>query len=137
MNFSFESKEDQFINEINITPFVDVMLVLLVIFMISMPAMMHAVEVNLPQSSSQALVNKSEISTLSIDEEGMYMLNKKKLDVADLHFELQQLYQMNPLTVLHIYGDKKVPYEFVAKAMSMAHSIGIEKLGFATMMGSN
>lgn len=137
MDFSFENKEEQFINEMNMTPLIDVMLVLLIIFMITVPVMMHSVDVNLPQASSRALTKKSEIFTLSIDEQGGYVFNNKNLNGDDLLIELQQLHQLNPATMLHIYGDKKVPYEYVAKAMSMAHSIGIEKLGFVTTVGPN
>ena len=79
---SFDSKEEQFINEINMTPFVDVMLVLLIIFMITAPVLKHAVEVNLPQASSKPQVNKPEILNLNIDQNGGYTLDNKRLNRA-------------------------------------------------------
>ena len=70
---TFEGKEDHFINEINMTPFVDVMLVLLIIFMITAPVLKHAVDVNLPQASSKPQITKPDILTLSVDQSGKYM----------------------------------------------------------------
>ncbi len=132
---SFEGKEDHFINEINMTPFVDVMLVLLIIFMITAPVLNHAVDVNLPKASSKSQITKPDILTLSVDQGGKYMLNKTVLNELDLELRLGKIAKDNPQIVLHIYGDKKVEYDHVAKAMSIAHSAGIERVGFVTSPG--
>ncbi|MCX7237263.1 biopolymer transporter ExbD [Polynucleobacter sp.] len=132
---SFDSKEEQFINEINMTPFVDVMLVLLIIFMITAPVLKHAVEVNLPQASSKPQVNKPEILNLNIDQNGGYTLDSKRLSEKELNEQLQQASKSSPQPVLHIYGDKKVEYDYVAKAMSLANAAGVEKVGFVTSPG--
>jgi biopolymer transport protein ExbD len=132
---SFEGKEEQFINEINMTPFVDVMLVLLIIFMITVPVLKHAVDVNLPQASSKPQVNKPEILNLNIDQSGGYTLNQKKIDEKQLKEYLEDAAKSSTQPVLHIYGDRKVEYDYVAKAMSIANSAGIEKVGFVTTPG--
>ncbi|WP_397392516.1 ExbD/TolR family protein [Polynucleobacter sp.] len=132
---TFEGKEDHFINEINMTPFVDVMLVLLIIFMITAPVLKHAVDVNLPQASSKPQITKPDILTLSVDQSGKYMLNKAALSELDLRLQLGKIAKDNLQTVLHIYGDKKAEYDYVAKAMSIAHAAGIEKVGFVTSPG--
>ena len=132
---SFDSQEEHFMSEINMTPFVDVMLVLLIIFMITAPVLKHAVEVNLPQASSKPQINKPEILSLNIDQSGGYILDKKKLSEKGLNEQLQQASKASPQPVLHIYGDKKVEYDYVAKAMSLANGAGIEKVGFVTSPG--
>ncbi len=132
---SFEGKEEQFINEINMTPFVDVMLVLLIIFMITAPVLKHAVDVNLPQATSKPQVTKPEIFNLNIDQTGAYTLNQKRLDEGALRVALQDAAKTGNPVVLHIYGDKKTEYDYVAKAMSIANVAGIEKVGFVTSPG--
>ena len=132
---SFESKEEQFINEINMTPFVDVMLVLLIIFMITAPVLKHAVNVNLPQATSKPQITKPEIFNLNIDQTGAYTLNQKRLDEGALRVVLQDAAKTGNPVVLHIYGDKKTEYDYVAKAMSIANVAGIEKVGFVTSPG--
>lgn len=127
---SLEAKEDAFIHEINMTPFVDVMLVLLIMFMITAPVLKHAVDVNLPQASSKPQVTKPDILILAVSQGGQYTLDKTVLDEGNLDLELEKIAQSNPQTVLHIYGDKKVQYDYVARAMSAAHAAGIVKVGF-------
>ena len=97
---SFDSQEEHFMSEINMTPFVDVMLVLLIIFMITAPVLKHAVEVNLPQASSKPQVNKPEILSLNIDQSGGYILDKKKLTEKELNEQLQQASKASPQPVL-------------------------------------
>lgn len=132
---SFEGKEEQFINEINMTPFVDVMLVLLVIFMITAPVLKHAVDVNLPQATSKPQITKPEVFNLTIDQTGAYTLNQRRHDEGALRLALQDAARAGNPVVLHIYSDKKTEYDYVAKAMSIANVAGIEKVGFVTTPG--
>lgn len=132
---SFAGKEEQLMNEINMTPFVDVMLVLLIIFMITVPVLKHAVDVNLPQASSKSQLSKPEILNLNIDQSGRYILNQNQMDEKQLKQYLENVSKSNVQPVLHIYGDKKVEYDYVAQAMSIASSAGIEKVGFVTTPG--
>jgi len=130
---SLECREDTFIHEINMTPFVDIMLVLLIIFMIAAPVLKHTVNVNLPQASSKPQIGKPDILILSVNQTGQYILDKTVLDLASLNIALGKIAQSNPQTVLHIYGDKQVQYDYVARAMSAAHSAGIIKVGFVML----
>jgi biopolymer transport protein ExbD len=132
---SFAGKEEQLMNEINMTPFVDVMLVLLIIFMITVPVLKHAVDVNLPQASSKSQLSKPEILNLNIDQSGRYVLNQNQMDEKQLKKYLENVSKSNVQPILHIYGDKKVEYDYVAQAMSIASSAGIEKVGFVTTPG--
>jgi biopolymer transport protein ExbD len=132
---SFIEKEEQLMNEINMTPFVDVMLVLLIIFMITVPVLKHAVDVNLPKASSKSQLSKPEILNLNIDQSGRYILNQNQMDEKQLKKYLENVSKSNVQPVLHIYGDKKVEYDYVAQAMSIASSVGIEKVGFVTTPG--
>lgn len=132
---SFAEKEEQLMNEINMTPFVDVMLVLLIIFMVTAPVLKHAVDVNLPQASSKPQLSKPEIFHLNIDQFGGYVLNQKHISQQQLKGYLENTSKSSIQPVLHIYGDKKVEYDYVAQAMSIASNAGIEKVGFVTTPG--
>ena len=132
---SFAGQEEQLMNEINMTPFVDVMLVLLIIFMITVPVLKHAVDVNLPQASSNPQLSKPEILHLNIDQSGRYILNQKHIGQKQLKEYLENTSKSSVQPVLHIYGDKKVEYDYVAQAISIASSAGIEKVGFITTPG--
>jgi biopolymer transport protein ExbD len=137
MSFGTIDTDDQEImNEINMTPLVDVMLVLLIIFIVTVPVMKHAVEVNIPQASSQPENVKPETIRLQVDANGNYSLDKEKLSKEQLALQLKTMAKSNPQPVLHIYGDKKVAYEFVATAMSLANSAGLQKVGFVTNPGN-
>ena len=122
-------------NEINMTPFVDILLVLLVIFMLTAPVMKHAVDVNLPKASSKSNINKPNVLTLTVHQSGQYTLGKTDVVASSLSQELEKIAKLNPQTVLHIHGDKQVQYDYVARAMSTAHSAGITKVGFVMHSG--
>lgn len=133
MAFGSLGKDNQDVmSEINMTPFVDVMLVLLIIFIVTVPVMTHSVEMNLPNAASQAQTEKPDVLRLAIDANGRYSLDKQLLNEKALEERLIFAAQKNPLTPLHIYGDKAVPYAFVASAMAMANRAGISKVGFVT-----
>jgi biopolymer transport protein ExbD len=104
MSFGTIDTDDQEImNEINMTPLVDVMLVLLIIFIVTVPVMKHAVEVNIPQASSQPENVKPETIRLQVDANGNYSLDKEKLSKEQLALQLKTMAKSNPQTVLHIY----------------------------------
>jgi biopolymer transport protein ExbD len=132
MAFGTQDDTDEVMNEINMTPLVDVMLVLLIIFIITVPVMKHAVNVNLPQASSQREEQKPEIVRLSVDADGNYYLNENKVSDAELPTLLQAEAAHQPQPDLHIRGDKAVRYERVAQAMAMAQQAGLRKVGFIT-----
>ncbi len=132
MAFGTQDETDEVMNEINMTPLVDVMLVLLIIFIITVPVMKHAVNVDLPQASSQREEIKPETLRLSVDASGTYYLNGKQVSDADLPGLLQAEGARTPQPDLHINGDKAVRYERVAQAMAMAHQAGLRKIGFVS-----
>ena len=123
---------DDVMNEINMTPMVDIMLVLLVIFIITVPVLKHAVNVNLPPATNTPQTVKPEIITLSVDADGAYFLNQTKVSDTELARQLQQAAAQNLQPDLHIRGDKAVRYERVAQAMAAAQQAGVKKIGFIT-----
>ncbi len=124
--------EDGTMNEINMTPLVDVMLVLLIIFIITVPVMKHAINVDLPRASNQVQEQKPETVRLSIDAQGVYYWNEARVDEANLADLLRAQAAKNPQPDLHIRGDKDVRYERVAQAMASAQQAGLLKIGFIT-----
>jgi biopolymer transport protein ExbD len=132
MAFGTQDDADEVMNEINMTPLVDVMLVLLIIFIITVPVMKHSVNVDLPQASSQREEVKPETLRLSVDAAGAYYLNGSAVSDTELPTLLQAESARQPQPDLHIRGDKAVRYERVAQAMAMAQQAGLRKIGFIT-----
>jgi biopolymer transport protein ExbD len=120
------------LSEINMIPFIDVMLVLLIIFIITVPVINHAVSVNLPRASNQKLLDKPQNVRLTVNAEGAYFWNDEA--VADAVFEqrLQAVASQQPQPELHIRGDRAVRYERVAQALAAAQRAGVQKIGFVT-----
>ena len=132
MAFGTQDDSDDVMNEINMTPMVDIMLVLLIIFIITVPVMKHSVNIDLPRASNEAQVIKPETIRLSVDAEGSYFINENKVADADLAPQLKAAAAQNPQPDLHIRGDKAVRYERVAQAMAAAQQAGLRKIGFIT-----
>lgn len=121
------------INEINMTPLVDVMLVLLIIFMITMPVVTHSVQVELPVASSESESLKAESVTLEILKDESIRLDNQIVSLEDLTHRLPALAaQTNPPEV-RIQADSLVPYGAVAQVMALANASGLHKLGFVTL----
>lgn len=119
-------------NEINMIPFIDIMLVLLIIFIITVPVLNQSVNVNLPQASSEPEVIKPETLDLSIKADGSYYLDKTPVTAAELEERLAADAQKSPQPELHIRGDRAVPYGRVAQAMAAAERAGMTRIGFVT-----
>ncbi len=132
MAFGTQDADDEVMNEINMTPLVDVMLVLLIIFIITVPVMKHAVNIDLPRATNQPQDSKPETIRLSVDAAGQYYWNEAPLAEADLAPQLQAAAGKQPQPELHIRGDKAVRYERVALAMAAAQQAGLRKIGFIT-----
>lgn len=122
----------QVMSEINMTPLVDVMLVLLIIFIITVPVMKHTVNIDLPHATSQPQDSKPETIHLSVDAAGAYYWNESPIAEADMTLQLQAAANKQPQPELHIRGDKAVRYERVALVMSAAQQAGLHKIGFVT-----
>ncbi|MFZ2739079.1 MAG: biopolymer transporter ExbD [Burkholderiaceae bacterium] len=132
MAFGTQDDTDEVMNEINMTPLVDVMLVLLIIFIITIPVMKHSINVELPQASHQSQSIKPETIRLSIDAQGAYYWNDGKVQDESLAGLFQAEARKTPQPDLHIRGDKAVRYERVAQAMAAAQRAGLSKIGFIT-----
>jgi biopolymer transport protein ExbD len=137
MAFGTQDETDDVMNEINMTPLVDVMLVLLIIFIITVPVMKHSVNVDLPRASSQPQDPKPETVRLSVDAQGTYFWNENRIDDQDLPRMLKAEAAKEPQPELHIRGDKEVRYERVAQVMSAAQQSGLRKIGFITEPKAN
>jgi biopolymer transport protein ExbD len=132
MAFGTQDDTDDVMNEINMTPLVDVMLVLLIIFIITVPVMKHAVNIDLPRATNQPQDTKPETIRLSVDAAGSYYWNENKVAEQELAPLLKTEAAKNPQPELHIRGDKAVRYEKVAQAMAAAQQAGLRKIGFIT-----
>ncbi|MGF6936344.1 biopolymer transport protein ExbD [Paraburkholderia sp. UCT70] len=124
--------DDGLMNEINMTPLVDVMLVLLIVFMVTIPVIRHAVKIDLPHASSQREDTKPAQVTVSIDADGNVLWDSTKVDEAALAAKIAAAAQARPQPELHLDADRKVPYEKVAQVMSAAQAGGLTKIGFVT-----
>ncbi|MGF6479842.1 ExbD/TolR family protein [Paraburkholderia sp. JPY419] len=124
--------DDGLMNEINMTPLVDVMLVLLIVFMVTIPVIRHAAKIDLPHASSQKEDTKPAHVTVSIDANGNVLWDSTKVDDAALAAKIAAAAQASPQPELHLDADRKVPYEKVAQLMSAAQAGGLTKIGFVT-----
>jgi len=119
--------------EINTTPLVDVMLVLLVIFIITAPLLTHAIKLELPNAQAPASAQKPETITLSIDAKGGLFWNDEPVaDVAALSQRFAQAAGRQPQPELHLRADRDSRYQRIAEVMSSAQQAGIAKIGFVT-----
>ena len=132
MAFGTQDDTDEVMNEINMTPLVDVMLVLLIIFIITVPVLQHSVNIDLPRASNEVEVTKPATIRLSVDAQGRYFINDAVLADEQLAPRLKAAAAMNPQPELHIRGDRSVRYERVAQAMAAAQQAGLRKIGFIT-----
>ncbi len=132
MAFGTQDEADDVMNEINMTPLVDVMLVLLIIFIITVPVMKHSVNVDLPRATNQPEDVKPETVRLSVAADGKYYWNETQVSDEELLPRLQAEAAKQPQPDLHIRGDKEVRYERVAQAMASAQRAGVRKIGFVT-----
>ena len=128
-------KRRNLISDINVVPYIDVMLVLLVIFMISAPLMVQGIQVDLPQASSEALpVTNNEPLIVSIDKNGELFLETdstqdKSLSLEELNFSVTKIFESNPNLQVVIRGDGKVQYEKVMTVMAELQMAGATDIG--------
>lgn len=127
-----ESSSDNLMSEINMTPFVDVMLVLLIIFLVTLPLVHQTVNVDLPKVTHQKLVNIKEPLKISVNLEGHYLLGNEVLQLEALHLKLRAESQRHPKPVVLLYADKNTRYEYIAKLIASIQRSGLGKIGFVT-----
>jgi biopolymer transport protein TolR len=126
---------DQLMAEINVTPFVDVMLVLLIIFMVTAPMMVEGLNVNLPQATSEPLPSPEQEPHLvvSIDPAQDVFINDYKVSIDFLREKLSKVLETRTNRAVFIKADKDIPYGIVVRVMSEVKAAGVEKLGMLTM----
>ncbi|WP_432723520.1 biopolymer transporter ExbD [Jeongeupia wiesaeckerbachi] len=132
MAFGGLDDNDEVMSEINMTPLVDVMLVLLIIFIITVPVINHAVKMDLPRAANQPQQIKPENIALSIDAAGQRFWQGEKIDDAMLDERLKAAAEKKPQPELHLTADRNVRYEVVAQTMAAAQRNGLERIGFVT-----
>ncbi|WP_233806797.1 ExbD/TolR family protein [Paraburkholderia sp. HP33-1] len=129
----FSNDDDQgLMNEINMTPLVDVMLVLLIIFLVTIPALQHAVRIDLPHASSQPEAVKPAHVDVAVQADGTVLWDGQPVSDDGLRARIAQAALATPQPELHLRADRKVPYERVAIVMSAAQRGGLTRLGFVT-----
>ena len=119
-------------SEINVTPFVDVMLVLLIIFMVTAPLMTTGMTVELPHADAAPLPSADKQMVLSITSDQKYFINKNEIQASELPKKLAAIAKANPDQDVFLKADGTVPYEKVAQLVAMFTSAGISRLGLVT-----
>ncbi len=119
-------------SEINVTPFVDVMLVLLIIFMVTAPLMQQGIDVDLPDTTTQPLRIQDEPLVLTIDKKGAYHLGRREIPAADLQGKLEAIFEGRDSKEIFLRADENVAYGFVVKALAAAREAGATRLGMVT-----
>ncbi len=134
MGFKTNSDDDEAVSEINVTPLVDVMLVLVIILLVTAPLLTQSVNVALPKTASTTPDTEKQPMQLGIDAQGAVTLNKNPVaDLAALDTTLRSELAANPELIIHIYADQGVNYGKVAEVMATVQHAGISKLAFVTL----
>ena len=120
------------LSEINVTPFVDVMLVLLIIFMVTAPMMQQGVDVDLPETTTQPLRMKDEPLILSVQKSGKYFLGRTEVPLVDLPEKLEAIFEGRDSKEIFLRADTEASYGVVVKALAAAREAGATKLGMVT-----
>jgi len=118
--------------EINVTPFVDVVLVLLIIFMVTAPLMLQGMDVNLPQTTTQPIQMTNAPLVLTVTKAGEYSIAKKVIPSDELETKLAALFEERGEKELFLRADEAAPYGFVVQAMAAARRAGATRLGIVT-----
>jgi TolR protein len=126
------NNSDKPLAEINVTPLVDVMLVLLIIFMVTAPMLSMGIDVNLPRVKSKSVDVTEEKLVLTVNEAKEIYLNKTKMPLSELNSKLEAIFASRIDREVFLRADKNVPYGFVVEVMSEVRKAGVDKLGMIT-----
>jgi len=125
-------REHRAFSEINVTPFVDVMLVLLVIFMVTAPMLEQGIDVDLPETTTQPLQMREEPLILSVKKDGTYHLARTQVPLEELQAKLAAIFEGTDQKEIYLRADKDAPYGTVVKAMAAARLAGAKTVGIVT-----
>lgn len=127
-----QGSNSHFMSDINVTPLVDVMLVLLIIFMVTAPMMMQGVSVSLPETTSKPLQSEKEHLVITVDRSQQIYINDYKVALEALQAKLKKICEGRPDQKVYLRADKTVPYGVVVRVMSEVKNAGVGKLGMVT-----
>jgi biopolymer transport protein TolR len=122
----------KFMSDINVTPFVDVMLVLLIIFMVTAPMMMQGIDVNLPQTTTKSIKTKEDPLILTVNKKGEIFLEDRKIELEDLESKVKIIFKYRRDKEILLKADKDLPYGLVIDVMAGVKRAGVTKLGMVT-----
>jgi biopolymer transport protein TolR len=128
-------QSDAVISEINVTPLVDVMLVLLIVFMVSAPLMQQGIQVDLPKTKSPALSEQEKPVVLVVNKSGSVQIAGTTIQQSQLSEKLKAIFEKREKKEIFIQADKGIPYGTVATVMSQAQAAGIVRIGLVTEPG--
>jgi biopolymer transport protein TolR len=132
LNDMGDGQEEQPMSEINVTPFVDVMLVLLIIFMVTAPMLTAGVNVDLPQTSASGLEGKDEPLSVSIDKAGNIYLQETKIQLTELVVRLNAITKENKQVRIFVRGDRTVDYGRIMLVVGEINNAGFAKVSLVT-----
>lgn len=127
------AQDDDVVSEINITPLVDVMLVLLIVFIVTAPLLTHNVKVNLPKAAPTQATEQNKAVVVSVKPDGSIYLDKNQVNAAEFEAAVQRLKQSHPNLALTFNADTKVPYGTVAQLLASIQRVGVDKLSILTI----
>lgn len=124
--------DNEVMSEINMIPLVDVMLVLLIIFIITVPVLTHSVKLDLPRADNTPNEIKPQTITLAVTSDAQFHWNEDTVTMGELEARLAEIASQEPQPEVHIRGDRKVEYEYVLKLMAAVQRSGMLKVGFVS-----
>jgi biopolymer transport protein TolR len=130
------NRPKEYVAQINVTPLVDVMLVLLIIFMVSAPMMKEGMKVDLPEAQARAL-GESQDLVVTIGNNKIIDINGSPVELGRLEMVLSQIKEQRSVEAVYLQADKGIPYGFVVQVMSVIRSSGLTKIGLVTQPPSN
>mgnify|MGYP006184970015 FL=1 len=126
------SQDDDVVSDINITPLVDVMLVLLIVFIVTAPLLTNSVKVNLPKAAPTQSTDQNKALVISVKPDGAIFLDKDPVNLENFEQEITQRKTANSKLALNLNADETVPYGTVAKLLASIERVGVEKLSVIT-----
>ncbi len=127
-----QDDDDEVISSINTTPLVDVMLVLLIIFLITIPVVTHTIPVQLPKETIQPLQTTPKSIVIAVNRDGDFFWNEKQVDAPTLLARLKTVSVQMPQPEVHVRGDQNARYEFIGRVITECERAGIAKVSFIT-----